>query len=456
MALSYGYFDSEIIGTDDEGMPILDRAESSEFLAMFISRIISDGVMAAPGDCFQVVAGSEMTVKVRPGFGIIRGHFAYDDEEFPITLSAAPRNLKRIDRVILRCNYPERLCEIIVREGEPAGNPSLPILKRPASGDYYEMCLATISIMPNQTVIMQSNIRDTRYDSSVCGIVTQVIDHIDTAVFFTQFNAFYEEFVKKSDTAYAKFLKDFNDRYDLFNKMAQSAYDAYANDIDVYIENIKSMALEKYSDTSDRMNAFYRQITQEGQDLSDEYHRKMDELSETFEKDAAKQYDRTWNILTGLSNRAIDIYNQFSADIISFYNDISEKGNQRYKEFDSEITAYINDLRTKGDTRLANITQALLTWATDHQNEFIEWFDNIKNTLTTDQAGKLQAAIEDQAKTIDLILEMLYSGVIMAPITTEDDFQIVDEEGTPIMMDEPICKCAEKAEETETDTEMSE
>lgn len=454
--LRYGFFDSEIVGYDEEEMPIFDRAESSDFLAMFISKIISDGVLAAPADCFQVVAYEGTTLKVKPGFGIIRGRFAYDNKDAEIEIPKAPKSLKRIDRVVIRVNYVKRLCEIIVKEGTPSTNPSPPELIRPKSGDYYEMCLATVSLNANQTLIMQSNIRDTRYDSSVCGIVTQVIDHIDTAVFFTQFNAFYEEFVKKSDTAYAKFLKDFNDRYDLFNQMAQSAYDAYANDIDVYIEQIKSMALEKYSDTSERMNAFYRQITQEGQDLSDEYHRTMDELSETFEKDAAKQYDKTIELLSGLSNRAMDIYSQFSADIISFYNDISEKGNQRYEEFDSEITTYIEELRRKGDTRLANITQELLTWAIDHQNEFIEWFDNIKNTLSTDQAGKLQAEIEDQSKMIDLILEMLYSGVIMAPITTEEDFQIVDEEGTPIMMDEPICKCAEKAEETETDTEMSE
>ena len=40
MSLRYGYFDSEISGYDEEGMPIFDRAESSDFLAMFISKII--------------------------------------------------------------------------------------------------------------------------------------------------------------------------------------------------------------------------------------------------------------------------------------------------------------------------------------------------------------------------------------------------------------------------------
>lgn len=63
--LRYGFFDSEIVGYDEEGMPKFDRAESSDFLAMFISQIISDGVLAAPGDCFQVVASEGMMLKVR-------------------------------------------------------------------------------------------------------------------------------------------------------------------------------------------------------------------------------------------------------------------------------------------------------------------------------------------------------------------------------------------------------
>lgn len=56
MALRFGYFDSDIIGIDDEGMPIFDRAETSDLLCLFFSRLVSDGVLARPGNCFQVVA----------------------------------------------------------------------------------------------------------------------------------------------------------------------------------------------------------------------------------------------------------------------------------------------------------------------------------------------------------------------------------------------------------------
>ena len=34
MAMRYGYFDSEITGVDSEGMPIFDRAETSELFRL--------------------------------------------------------------------------------------------------------------------------------------------------------------------------------------------------------------------------------------------------------------------------------------------------------------------------------------------------------------------------------------------------------------------------------------
>jgi len=213
VSLRYGFFDSEIISYDEEGMPVFDRAESSDFLALFISKIISDGVLALPGDCFQVIAHEGMTLKVRPGFGIIRGRFAYDTQDFTITLSDAPTSYKRIDRVILRANYLQRLCEIVVKTGTPDVNPVPPELLQLASGDYYELCLATVAVNSNQTVISQTNITDTRYDSRVCGLVTQVINHLDTSVFSDQLNQFFKEFTDKSNLSYEQFISEMNMKF---------------------------------------------------------------------------------------------------------------------------------------------------------------------------------------------------------------------------------------------------
>lgn len=281
--LRYGFFDSEITGYDKEGMPIFDRAESSDFLAMFISQIISDGVLANPADCFQVIAGEGMELKVRPGFGIIKGRFAADTQEYPITISTAPTAYKRIDRVILRANYLNRLCEIIVRAGTPDANPAPPELLQPASGDYYELCLATVAVNSNQTVITQSNITDTRYDDSVCGVVTQLIDHLDTSVFFAQLNAFYDEYVKKfngdysdfilkMDSAYQNFYTSLNDLYNTyidkynadygdFTDKILTAYNQYLSDLNTYFTNLQNKGYGDMTEIVQRMAEF--ETTQE-------------------------------------------------------------------------------------------------------------------------------------------------------------------------------------------------
>ena len=215
MALRYGYFDSDIVGVDDEGMPIFDRAETSDLFALLFASLISDGVLASPSTCFQVRAvGDGLNIELAPGFGMVKGHFCYNDEVFPMSLEAAPQKYSRIDRVVMRCNYLERMVEIIIKHGEEAAVPVPPELVRPSAGDYYELCLANIRLTAGQTLLTQSGITDTRADSSVCGYITQLIDHLDTSVFFAQFEQFYAEFVERADGSYGQFVKDMQDYLD--------------------------------------------------------------------------------------------------------------------------------------------------------------------------------------------------------------------------------------------------
>ena len=248
MAMRYGYFDSEITGVDSEGMPIFDRAETSELFRLLFSKLLTNGVLAKPADCFKVMAGDTgLTVKVQPGFGLINGAFAYDPVAATFELAAAPTSYSRIDRIVLRCNYLERLCEIIVKTGTPAATPAAPELVQPASGDYYELGLALVTVSTNQSTITQSSITDTRPDSSVCGYITQFIDSIDTEAFYDQFNAFYAEFVDKSNASYTQ-----------FQEMAKIAYNGYTAAIDKYIEELETKGNEDLTAITESMKEFQR------------------------------------------------------------------------------------------------------------------------------------------------------------------------------------------------------
>lgn len=236
--MRYGYFDSEIIGTDSEGMPIFDRAETSDLFRLLFSKLVSNGVLASPSDCFQVVAAEGLNVTVRPGFGMINGAFAYDEAENTLTLEKAPAQYSRIDRIVLRCNYADRLCELVVKTGTVANNPVAPKIVQPAAGDYYELGLATVTVGANVTAVTQANITDTRMNSTVCGFITQLIDHLDTSVFFAQLDQFYTEFVSKTEAdyrlsreEYLAMCQDIVDTLNTFEKTAESDFDTWFDTI---------------------------------------------------------------------------------------------------------------------------------------------------------------------------------------------------------------------------------
>ena len=212
MAMRYGYFDSEITGVDENGMPIFDRAETSDLFRMLFANLVSSGVLASPGDCFQVLADTGMTVRVRPGFAMIKGAFAYDADEATLTIPASNASLPRLDRVVLRCNYLDRLCELVVKTGTPATVPSAPALLQPTTGDYYELGLATVRVDAGTGSITQSAIRDTRADSSVCGFITQLIDHIDTSAFMQQLTAWQEEYSAGQQAAFESWFEQIRDQ----------------------------------------------------------------------------------------------------------------------------------------------------------------------------------------------------------------------------------------------------
>lgn len=347
MALRYGYFDSDIIGIDSEGMPIFDRAETSDLFALLFSRLVSDGVLAQPANCFQVLGtGTGLSVEIQPGFGMVKGHFAYDDEKSTLTIESAPQRYSRIDRVVMRCNYLDRMVEIVIKTGTEANNPVPPELTRPSAGDYFELCLANIRLAAGQKSITQSSITDTRPNSSVCGYITQLIDHLDTGVFFEQLNKFYEEFVNKSETS-----------YEYFSQMFQNTY------------------------------------------------------------------------------------NELTAQMNESFANLIEQSRQKYEAFDSDISKYIVDLRSKGDSDLATITQQLLDFKNENQAAFLEWFENVKEMLGTDPAGKLQNQINGLISRIDDLSGMLYSGMMLADLITDDGDLITDDAGNIIVVDWPICGC---------------
>ena len=118
-----------------------------------------------------------------------------------------------------------------------------PELLQPKNGDYYELGLALITVAANQSAITQSSITDTRADSSVCGLITQLIDHIDTSEFMQQLTTWQEEYSAEQQAAFTVW----------FNEMKDQLSEDAAGNLQLEIDNL-SQSAEAHEESIGQIN----------------------------------------------------------------------------------------------------------------------------------------------------------------------------------------------------------
>ena len=139
----------------------------AEDFARFASGILSNGVLEDDNNTLKVTTNNGMAVSVAPGYCWINGHFGKCEyaETFPI--GTADGTNARYDRVVARLDSSKRKISIVVLKGTPAASPEIPAIVR--DGTYYDLGLAVIYIRAGALAISDSDITDTRSDSTVCG-----------------------------------------------------------------------------------------------------------------------------------------------------------------------------------------------------------------------------------------------------------------------------------------------
>lgn len=194
-------FDSHVTYETD-GTPVYDRAISSEPLRNLLHKLFTDGILPDVSTNLQVVAGSGMNVVVKAGFAIVQGCLKLEENDRTLALQASNAINDRIDTVVLRLNSndDQRYCDLYIREGTPATNPTRPNLVR--SDSVYELGLADIFVSKTITSITQSKITDTRYEKERCGVISSLSEY-DTTTIYSQVQADLKEF---KATEQAEFL----------------------------------------------------------------------------------------------------------------------------------------------------------------------------------------------------------------------------------------------------------
>lgn len=230
-------FQSNFLGFDEAGNPKYDRAVGAEFMRDREKLFYTNGIFANPSDNFQVLNGTGMQVKVRPGTCFIEGVTGIEIEETVLPLSTAEELTARTDIVVLRCDFVNRWIELAVKTGTTE-------LTR--TGNIYELKIAEITVPKMAIEIAQSNITDTRL-SADCGRVVNTIEHLDTETLFNEYYARWQEvqqLMAENEAAY-------NLWYEGFKSAAAAAlqerYDDWAERIaafDSWFDYIKASVSE--------------------------------------------------------------------------------------------------------------------------------------------------------------------------------------------------------------------
>ncbi len=173
-----------------------DRVYKAEEWAEYFASFIGNGVFPAPSDGLQVEANGSAGIVLRAGRAWINGYFYFNTDDLNIELNTADGVLNRVDRIVIRWDLTARTISVVVKSSAPSANPTAPALQRDA--DAYELCLADVFVRAGSTSVLQSDITDQRYNSSLCGIVAGTVDQIDASALSKQFNDYAELFKEET------------------------------------------------------------------------------------------------------------------------------------------------------------------------------------------------------------------------------------------------------------------
>lgn len=190
MAEKYSFFNAVM---DTEGN--YDREYLAEDFAAYFASFIGNGVYAKPASNLKVTAAGGFKVNVAAGKAWVNGYFYENTTAKTFTIDVENTSgQSRYDSIVLRLDLKNRKLTTGWKKGTASVSPTVPVLTQNAN--VYELRLANIKVVGGSTAITQSNITDRR-TSSECGVVTGVVDQIDTDGLFSQYDSEFKAWFKE-------------------------------------------------------------------------------------------------------------------------------------------------------------------------------------------------------------------------------------------------------------------
>lgn len=187
-----------------------DREYLAEDFASYFSKFISNGVFPNPSTGLQVIAADtpNMTVTLSVGYGYINGYKYENTTPLTFSIGVADGVLNRKDAIFIRYSKLGRAIKAYKIAGTPGAFAVAPSVVR--TEDYYDLCVAIISVNAGITAIPQSLIEDTRLNTSLCGIVTGLVEQVDTTTLYNQIQSDLSQFKTVSQAEFDAWFEDIN------------------------------------------------------------------------------------------------------------------------------------------------------------------------------------------------------------------------------------------------------
>lgn len=386
-----------------------DRKYDAHWFSKFFGTIIGNGIFTNPTSSLQVVSHENMQTAVRAGNGWINGYFITNDGDYILQHDTSDGTLKRIDRIVMRLDLSKRQIEIVIKKGTLSSSPVAPTLQRDTT--IYELVLADVNIDNGMTEILQTKIKDQRFDSDLCGVVKSLVDDIDTTDLFAQYDASFNEWF-----ADVKEMLDGDVAGNLLNRIndLQLEVDENKNAIDdlrVKLSDDKNELLEKinlnsYDDYQLWLELYYKGII--GQiDISNTKAIILDGFltSENLEGDVDKSYNHleheihakgaggsyiqhgsdvrnrhtTWGAFLWQSFRGVGVLTGFSVVVANKYSSGSRSVD--YWIYEEEAPSQLKLMRTG----TLGLSKAPTSGVWDYQLERITFGENYQFYLKPDR-----------------------------------------------------------------------
>ena len=170
-----------------------DRVYNADQMSSIFEGLITDGVYEAVGNKLAVQPSSGMTIQIASGRGWCKKHWFNNTTPYQMTLEASDVTLNRWCAVCIKVDTTDsvRDAKPVLKYSEFATDPVRP---EPTNTETLkELVLAYVYIRAKATEIKASDITDTRANESVCGWVTGLIEQLNSATLWTQWEAMFRD-----------------------------------------------------------------------------------------------------------------------------------------------------------------------------------------------------------------------------------------------------------------------